>query len=607
LVSVTAFVSCSKSRDFSGGTPPQAQGGDDAGNEPSAGGAGVSSGAAGEAAAGAAGAPSEPPTPCDDACAADNANAECADGTCRIAACADGFFDCDGKYSNGCEAAEPALPEIPILESPPRGAYTGSLHADPVQQTLRPALSWSAVTDTACGALRYELQLDDSCAPGGITDCAFDQVTLEATTDEPHFTPDADLPVSQQVPVGTLYSWRVRACDGSSRCSDFSTPAYFHAGRVREDLNGDGYGDAGLMQSGSMQVLLGSSQFDQTVDGTLGADLYNQPVAFLGDVNGDGFGDLGATVSYTPSAGSAPLVFFGAPDLADMTSVTVTKAAGGPSAYEYAAGAGDLNGDGFADLAITWNYKMPVAQVRVFYGAESLPANPGLVIDTPLAASVGYPFGYANGVGDLNRDGYVDLMVPVGWPPATDNNMEVQVYAGGAAPQNEPSAKVPQPNNSCLMEQTEPFAAGDLNADGFGDAVVVCRGARVGVYAGARALPNTFALVLTDTTFATALGGFDLDADGVADVAVGRKAEASQLFLGRDALASFAADPTGLKQLYGAEQLAVSDHDGDGRPDFLGMPNAAGTALWAGSNGSLNPKPLSIYAPSMKTFDRLAR
>lgn len=549
----------------------------------------------------------EPPTPCADGCQAEQATTACVDGSCVIASCAEGFFDCDGMYSNGCEVEAPPEPQAPVLESPTRGAYTGSLHADAGRRTLRPTLTWGAVPATACGNLQYEVELDDSCVPGSLESCSFDKPVLRATSDEASFTPAKALAVANEPPVGALYTWRVRTCDGSARCSAWSTPAYFNAGRVREDLTGDGYGDAVVLQSGVLQVLLGSSQFDQTVDGTLGSALFNQAIAFLGDVNGDGFGDLGATVSYSPSAGSAPIVFFGAAKLADMTSVTVTKAAGGPSAFVYVAGAGDLNGDGFADLGVTWNYQMPRAQVRVFYGGSALPANPGLVIDTPLAATVGYPFGLANGVGDLNRDGYADLMVPVGWPPASDNNMEAQLYLGGSVPANTPVAKAPQADNSCMMDKAEPFAAGDLDGDGFNDAVVLCRGSRVGVYAGSKQPANKFALVLTDTTFATALGAFDLNDDGLADFAVGRRAASSQLFLGKAAFTGLAAEPSGLAQLYGAESLAVSDNDGDGRPDFLGVASDGTTALWAGSNGSLNPKPLSIYAPGMKTFSRVAR
>src|SRR5215470_4749375 len=76
-----------------------------------------------------------------------------------------------------CDAA--SLPAAPKLRRPMRGAYTGSLHAPSAIATLRPTFSWAAVAPT-CGDTTYEIQADDSCAPGALDACTFPSPELDA-------------------------------------------------------------------------------------------------------------------------------------------------------------------------------------------------------------------------------------------------------------------------------------------------------------------------------------------------------------------------------------------------------------------------------------------
>ena len=143
-----------------------------------------------------------------------------------------------------------------------RGAYTGSLHAPAAIATLRPTFSWAAVAPT-CGAVTYEVQADDSCSPGALDACAFPSPELDATgVSALTYAPTADLKVSTTAPVGAFYAWRVRACDASARCGPWSEVRYLHVGRVREDINGDGYGDLLALSNRGIEVYLGSSQFN---------------------------------------------------------------------------------------------------------------------------------------------------------------------------------------------------------------------------------------------------------------------------------------------------------------------------------------------------------
>jgi hypothetical protein len=182
-----------------------------------------------------------------------------------------------------------------------RGAYTGSLHAATALATLRPTFTWSAVAPT-CGAITYEVQADDSCSPGALDACPFQSPELDATAVSTlAYAPSGDLKIRTTQPVGAFYGWRVRACDAGARCGPWSEVRYLHVGRVREDINGDGYGDLLALSNRGIEVYLGSSQFDVSApSATIAYSGGNFPPSFVGDVNADGYSDLFGVTTYAP-------------------------------------------------------------------------------------------------------------------------------------------------------------------------------------------------------------------------------------------------------------------------------------------------------------------
>lgn len=488
-----------------------------------------------------------------------------------------------GSGSGGTCGGTATPPSVPTLLRPMRGFYSGSLHAPANVATLRPTFTWSPVAST-CGALTYEIQLDNSCAAGSLGACTFPSPEVNATgLTQTSYAPAQSLPVSTAVPVGAFYAWRVRACDGALHCSAWSEVRYLHVGSVREDVNGDGYGDLLGWNGDGLDAYLGGAQFV----GTGPAAHITIPNAcsgattFLGDVNGDGFGDFLAMENYAPTAGCVPVLFYGGATVTALQSLLLTKTAGGPSTIMNLRSAGDFNGDGYADLIIQWAYGVttPKAQVRIFWGGSAISTNPDLTIPGPYDNFEG--FSDSGRLGDLNGDGYedvglfaFDLMNPVG---------KMQIFFGGPAPDTTADGEV-----MAAQAPGKIGPAGDVNGDGYDDALLLV-GNNFGLLRGGPSPAGPLSPMLTATSPNSILGGFDIDGDHFSDFAVGLASSSLLLYRG-------GATPTlvqnGLSHCFGSP-VTFSDHDGDGRADIVITGN---NVQWAGSDGTTDPRPQQIFA-----------
>jgi len=499
--------------------------------------------------------------------------------------------------STTCDAA--SLPAAPTLRRPMRGAYTGSLHAPTALATLRPTFSWTAVAPT-CGSTTYEVQADDSCSPGALDSCAFPSPELDAKSITAlSYAPTTDLKVATTPPVGAFYAWRVRACDASNRCGAWSEVRYLHVGRVREDINGDGYGDLLALSDRGLEVYLGSLQFDVSTPSLTISYGGGYPPSFVGDVNGDGYGDLFGTASYIPSSGQAPVILFGGPDLANLSQLLLTKTAGGPSTLMQTTSAGDLNGDGFADLIVQWDYTatIPTTELRIFFGGMAIANTPDLSIPGPYSHA--FTMQHSGRAGDLNGDGFEDIALTA--LDGSSNTALVQFFAGAPHPTGT-AISVPLAIASYQVERV-----GDVDGDGFDDALIVLPGTSYALYRGAATLPTNVDLTWSEVMTSSAAGGFDIDRDGFTDFLVGTTGSLPILYRGTSALPT--SVPNGLSHMTGSSIVAFSDHDGDGRPDFIGVSDPASdpSVQWLGSDATTNPPSVNIYLPTGARFNGLVR
>ena len=303
------------------------------------------------------------------------------------------------------------------------------------------------------------------------------------------------------------------------------------------DVDGDGLPDIiigaryhnvlGMLDVGSAWVYRGGDwSLLHSFTGDSADDTFGTSVSGAGDVNGDGFADL---VVGAPTDGvSASPPFSGSARIFSGLDGALLQLVYGPSSSSTGFSvdaAGDVNADGFADYVVG-SPRATYAAIEKCGAARILSGLDGSVIHLSAGTAKDDALGHAViGALDLNADGYDDIVAgaPMFGPGAG--------YARAFSGQDGSTLFVLSGQQSNELFGEEVAAAGDVNADGYHDIIIGQRyattangyesGAALVFAGGSGHLLVTLAGPTVFDDFGRAVDGAgDVDGDGHDDVFV---------------------------------------------------------------------------------------
>ncbi len=400
---------------------------------------------------------------------------------------------CGGSTRVRVAAPDGAIADGPLLPATASLRLIAPLSTATVT-SQRPTLHWTL--DPTCDGAHVQICRDRACT--------YEVAAFDATG-------DSGAPPSA-LPSGVLF-WHAYGRSGDAGVQGW-TPTWQFTVRARSapvdtswgttlDVNGDGFADVVIgapgasADAGQVDVYLGgqsglpasSSLVLTAPSSTAELGLF---VASAGDVNGDGYADLivgAATAAYLYLGGPSGLATSPAATLSPKPSTQIGVRV---------ASAGDANGDGYADVVIAY-YDLGVAYVYLG-GAAGLGSAPAVTFTAPpVVPQQSLPtggFGHSlAAAGDVNGDGYGDIVVGAGASELA------YVYLGSSSgPAATPSLTFTAPDGPSNFGDNVSDDA-DVNGDGYADLVVGADGAsgqtpgdfagRAYVYLGSAAGPST--------------------------------------------------------------------------------------------------------------------
>jgi hypothetical protein len=262
------------------------------------------------------------------------------------------------------------------------------------------------------------------------------------------------------------------------------------------DVNGDGYTDliVGVPRydgpeedEGAVYVYHGgpsgpSTTYDWSAEPDQAGAVFGTRVAGAGDVNNDGYDDIVVSAQYYTGGNSdegAVFVYHGGPSGLEASPSWTIEGEQDDAAMLGAASNGDINADGYSDIVVS----------ALFYDdgfvdngrAYCYMGGPSGLSSAPVwtvAGDADYAyFGYDLKLdGDVNGDGYSDLVVSALGPHDAEPDGRVFVYFGGASGLSATPDWTGQDDQWDTSYGGRVAYAGDVNNDGYSDIVVGATG-----------------------------------------------------------------------------------------------------------------------------------
>ncbi|HSA32727.1 MAG TPA: FG-GAP-like repeat-containing protein, partial [bacterium] len=260
------------------------------------------------------------------------------------------------------------------------------------------------------------------------------------------------------------------------------------------DVNGDGYGDIivgapyyanGNTNEGAIYIYHGSSggintTYARRIESNLAGTELGGSVASAGDVNGDGYSDVIAGASSYSNGqtdeGAAFIYHGSATGIGTTHNRLLESNQASANMGNVVSGAGDVNGDGYSDVVIgAYNYDNPDTDegiVYIYHGSASGIVTPYAIRLEQNEANI--RFGWSvSGAGDVNGDGYADIVVGTPWYDNTQTNEgAIYIYHGSSSGIVGTHARRLEPLNQMgAFFGYSVSGAGDVNGDGYSDVI----------------------------------------------------------------------------------------------------------------------------------------
>jgi hypothetical protein len=253
------------------------------------------------------------------------------------------------------------------------------------------------------------------------------------------------------------------------------------------DVNNDGYGDIIIgadtfnTTKGAAYIYFGGPVInnipDLILNGEATDDYFGCSVSGAGDVNNDGFDDVIVGAFLCDAGGTdagRAYIYYGGTSMDSTADITLTGGASEDYFGEKVSGAGDLNGDGYDDVIVgargNDTIDYDAGAAYIYFGAASMHITPDLSL-----------FGFAyedlfgicvSGAGDVNNDGYSDVIVGANQNDTGGNDAgSAYIYLGGASMDNTTDV-VFYGGASMDLFGSAVSDAGDVNNDGFDDVII---------------------------------------------------------------------------------------------------------------------------------------